>query len=471
MLFDIAILPFGMPIALDFINHMSSSEKANPGAKKVIVPKLSVRQYDPNPKDWEALPIPSERGLPKPHNVFHRRERRAAPQRDGRPHMSKDSKSFVSTAGMATVFGIDSHSRTTTICALSRESGETETRTFRGNDYAAMARWMSGFPAPALGVYEAGCTGFVPARRLSAGSVSVVPIAPSKMPASSDSRTRKNDRNDAARLARLAVAGELKEVWVPPCEIEGMRELAHALDDLKAQRTRAFQHVLALLCRHGVIWDERTPRGALRKPWCDAFWTWLRGIDLGDAAAQAALRSAIRAAESADEQYGALLDEAHRLAGASPLAGIVRALQCLKCVQFVTALTFAAEVGDFSRFRSGRSITSYFGLAPSESSSGTKKRMGAISRCGCALTRSLLVECSWSALRCSPAKGKACPETVDVRIRERARTLSARLCSHRRSLVARGVPACKANAATAAELARFMLFLGSEQQSLAAEAS
>ena len=130
---------------------------------------------------------------------------------------------------MATVFGIDSHSRTTTICALSRESGETETRTFRGNDYAAMARWMSGFPAPALGVYEAGCTGFVPARRLSAGSVSVVPIAPSKMPASSDSRTRKNDRNDAARLARLAVAGELKEVWVPPCEIEGMRELAHAL--------------------------------------------------------------------------------------------------------------------------------------------------------------------------------------------------------------------------------------------------
>ena len=182
--------------------------------------------------------------------------------------MSKDSKSFVSTAGMATVFGIDSHSRTTTICALSRESGETETRTFRGNDYAAMARWMSGFPAPALGVYEAGCTGFVPARRLSAGNVSVVPIAPSKMPASSDSRTRKNDRNDAARLARLAVAGELKEVWVPPCEIEGMRELAHALDDLKARRARAFQHVLALLCRHGVIWDERTPRGALRKHWC-----------------------------------------------------------------------------------------------------------------------------------------------------------------------------------------------------------
>ena len=34
-------------------------------------------------------------------------------------------------------------------------TGETTTRTFRGNDYAAMARWMSGFHAPGRGV--AGC--------------------------------------------------------------------------------------------------------------------------------------------------------------------------------------------------------------------------------------------------------------------------------------------------------------------------
>ena len=123
--------------------------------------------------------------------------------RDGRPNIL-----------YSTIFGIDSHARTTTICALVAETGVASMRTFRGNDYGAMARWMAGFPAPAYGVYEAGCTGFVPARLLTSGGVTVVPIAPSKMPTSSESRARKNDRNDAARLARLALAGELREVWV-----------------------------------------------------------------------------------------------------------------------------------------------------------------------------------------------------------------------------------------------------------------
>ena len=80
----------------------------------------------------------------------------------------------------STIFGIDSHARTTTICALVAGTGETRTRTFRGNDYGAMRGWMSGFPAPARGVYEAGCTGFVPARLLASDDVEVAPIAPSK---------------------------------------------------------------------------------------------------------------------------------------------------------------------------------------------------------------------------------------------------------------------------------------------------
>ncbi|MBP3883534.1 MAG: IS110 family transposase [Olsenella sp.] len=391
--------------------------------------------------------------------------------------MSKDSSTKAQAADVAsdprprTIFGIDSHARTTTVCALVVATGETETRTFRGNDYAAMSAWMAGFPRPARGVYEAGCTGFVPARLLSSGDVAVVPIAPSKMPTSSESRTRKNDRNDAARLARLALAGELREVWVPSEEVEGLRDLMHAIDDLRGQRTRAYQRVLGLLCRHGVVWEERTPKGRLKKAWGAEFWRWLRAVELADPASQAALLAAIRAAESAREQYDEVLRRARELAAASSLAGAIEALQCLKCVSFVTALAFCAEVGDFSRFGSGRKVTSWLGLAPSESSSALSTRLGAITRCGCQLLRSLLVEGAWAATRCSPASAKACPASVDPRVRERARTLSQRLCEHRRSLVARGVAPRKANAATAAELGRFMLFLGREQQRLEAAAA
>ena len=79
--------------------------------------------------------------------------------------------------GYSTVFGIDSHARTTTVCALVVETGETETRTFPGNPYADIAAWMGRFPQPPLGVYESGCTGFVPARLLSGGGVTAVPVA------------------------------------------------------------------------------------------------------------------------------------------------------------------------------------------------------------------------------------------------------------------------------------------------------
>lgn len=53
--------------------------------------------------------------------------------------------------GYSTVFGIDSHARTTTVCALVVETGEAETRTFPGNPHADIAAWMGRFPQPPLG--------------------------------------------------------------------------------------------------------------------------------------------------------------------------------------------------------------------------------------------------------------------------------------------------------------------------------
>ena len=47
------------------------------------------------------------------------------------------------------VFGIDSHARTTTVCAVVVETGETATRIFPGvSPYAEVASWMPPFPGP-----------------------------------------------------------------------------------------------------------------------------------------------------------------------------------------------------------------------------------------------------------------------------------------------------------------------------------
>ena len=384
-------------------------------------------------------------------------ERRRGATTDGR----------VPMAIYCTYFGIDSHLRTTTICALTPEDGELRTRTFKGNDYGEMAEWMAGFPQPSHGVYESGCTGFVPARMPARGDTLVEPVASSKLPSSADSRSRKNDRRDAERLARLALAGEVSPVWVPPEQVEGLRELAQAMDDLACVREAARQRVNAILCRHGMSWDERTPTGRLKKRWGQHFWDWLRSIDLGDAGSQAAYLAALSAAESAEVACDELRARAEGIAKASDLGPPVVALMCVKGVGFSSALAFAAEVGDFSRFASGRKVTSYFGLAPSESSSAESRRLGRISRNGCALVRKLLIEGAWVLARGNPACRKRGGTSVPLAIREHARACSGRLLGRRRELVSRGLMPCKANTATAAEMARMLLYIGRDAQEAA----
>ena len=368
-------------------------------------------------------------------------------------------------------FGIDSHLRTTTICALTPEDGEPGTRTSEGNDYGEMAEWMAGFPQPSHGVYESGCTGFVPARMLARGDTLVEPVASPRPPGSADSRSRKNDRRDAERLARLALAGEVSPVWVPPEQVEGLRELAQAMDDLACVREAARQRVNAILCRHGMSWDERTPTGRLKKRWGQHFWNWLRSIDLGDAGSQAAYLAALSAAESAEVACDGPGARAEGIAKASDLGPVIDALMCVKGVGLASALAFAAEVGDFSRFASGRKVTAYFGLAPSERSSAESRRLGRISRNGCALVRKLLVEGAWVLARGNPAHRKRGGASVPLAIREHARACSGRLLERRRGLIARGLMPCKANTATAAEMARMLLYIGRDAQEAAASAT
>ena len=97
---------------------------------------------------------------------------------------------------------MDVHLRSTTVCALDAETGEAVTRRFRGNPWGEVAEWMSGFPGPSLAAYESGYLGFAPQRELSGLGVDCVVAAVSRVPRSAADFSSKNDRNDAARMAR-----------------------------------------------------------------------------------------------------------------------------------------------------------------------------------------------------------------------------------------------------------------------------
>lgn len=70
----------------------------------------------------------------------------------------------------------------------------------------------------------------------------------------------------------------------------------------------------------------------------------------------------------------------------------VKKLGCLLGIKTHTALSLIVETGDFSRFAKGNTYAAFLGLAPGESSSGTKIQRSGISKAGNSHLRTLLIE-------------------------------------------------------------------------------
>src|SRR5712691_5221703 len=114
--------------------------------------------------------------------------------------------------------------------------------------------------------YEAGPCGYGTFRELRALGANCVVVAPSKTPRRPGDRI-KNDRRDAATLAKLFRAGELTPIWVPETETEAMRDLTRAREDAKYAQTRARQRLGSFLLRHGRRYAGKTRWGKGHLAW------------------------------------------------------------------------------------------------------------------------------------------------------------------------------------------------------------
>ena len=89
-----------------------------------------------------------------------------------------------------------------------------------------------------------------------------------------------------------------------------------------------------------------------------------------------------------NEQTGKLDQAVQQAADEHPQA---RLLMTQPGVGPNTALAYVLTIGDVSRFLRGKQVASYLGLIPREESSGGRQKLGAISKQGNRLVRSLLV--------------------------------------------------------------------------------
>ena len=68
-------------------------------------------------------------------------------------------------------------------------------------------------------------------------------------------------------------------------------------------------------------------------------------------------------------------------------------------VSKVVSATYASVIDEAGRFRNAHQVESYLGLVPNESSSGGKRRLGAITKHGNGHARAMLVEAAWCIYR------------------------------------------------------------------------
>jgi transposase len=299
-------------------------------------------------------------------------------------------------------------------------------------------------------VYEAGPCGYWLYRDLTKKGHACWVVAPSLIPKKAGDRV-KTDRRDAMQLARLVRSGDLTPVYVPTVEDEAMRDLSRAREDTIRDLKAAKFRLKAFLLRQDIRYTGRAT-------WGPAHLRWLSEVVCPTPAQQIVFQEYVRAVTEHTERLQRLEQELHDHVQTWRLQPVVEALQALRGVQFIVAVTLVAELGDLTRFENPRQLMKYLGLIPSEYSSGERRRQGPITKAGNTHARRALVEGAWAYRY--PAKVS---RHIQLRLEQLPKPIQdiswkaqVRLCTRFRRLLARGKHANQVVVAIARELVGFL---------------
>ena len=342
-------------------------------------------------------------------------------------------------------FGIDSHLRTTTICAPAPGDGELRTRTSEGNDYGEMAEWMAGFPQPSHGVYESGRADScrhgrrrVATRRRGPWPPRSFPARPIRAPGRTTGATRSGWRGSPwpGRPARSECppSGPGAARAGPGDGRPGLRTRggapARGCDPVPTRHVVGRAHA-DRRAREAPVPAPPGPAAPRRTGRC-----WVAG-------------TASRLSRPPSRPRSPATGRGPRPRGSPgpPTRGRPLTRPC------------------------ARGAASHLGLTPSGGPGAESRGLGRIPGNGCALVRKPLIEGAWVLARGNPACRKRGGTSVPLAIREHARACSGRLLGRRGELVSRGPVPREANTATAAEMARMPLHVGRDAQEAAALAA
>jgi transposase len=310
-----------------------------------------------------------------------------------------------------------------------------------------------GKPSELSVCHEAGPCGYGLFRSLQQKGYAIDVIAPSRVARQPADRI-KTDRRDALLLARLLRSAELTPIVVPEPKDEAIRDLVRTREDAMHDRGRARQRLKSFLLRQGHSYTGRR--------WGPTHQLFLSKIKFADPAHHIAFteyRLAVHVRTECVERLEVALRAEVQSWRSLP---VVHALMTLRGIDFLSALTIVAELGDLRRFPHPRELMGYLGLVPSEHSSGPTQHRGGLTKTGNTHVRRILVEAAWN-YRFAARIG----ESLQPRLEGQPQHIVAiawkaqvRLCARFRRLRSRGVHHNKVTAAIARELCGFIWDIG-----------
>ncbi len=282
--------------------------------------------------------------------------------------------------------GLDSHWKQSTICVLDRRGQKLSVQTIRGG-WSKVLEELAKIRQPFSVCFEASSGYVFLFGKLQSIARRVVVAHPGKLRLIFRS-SRKNDRVDAEKLAKLLFLDEVPPVHVPSVEVRSWRSMIEHRRKLVAEGTRIKNTIRGLLRSQGVE--------APRSLWTGRGLKWLASVQLAtelDTLQRDILRERLQLLTRMIKRVEHVLN---RMASEHP--GVML-LRTIPGVGPRIAEAVVAYIDEPHRFHRNKAVGSYFGLVPRQDASGSWNRLGHITREGPSLVRSLLVQAAWLGIR------------------------------------------------------------------------
>jgi transposase len=211
-------------------------------------------------------------------------------------------------------------------------------------------------------------------------------------------RRQSTDKRDAGHILTLLLEKRFPQLWRPSAAMRDQRQLLRHRDKLVEIRTKVKNSLQHLAMNRGMQKKSRlwTRLGMEQfQQLAMPGWAGVRREDL------------LHLLKQLNRQIEQLDQAVKQVAEQHPQAQL---LMTQPGVGPVTALAFVLTIGEVTRFAGSKQLTSYLGLVPSEHSSGSKRRLGAITKQGNCFLRS----CWWKRRRPQYARMRVFAKSINT---------------------------------------------------------